>query len=110
MYIHKKYIRLLVMASSVVAYSCYLSSQDAQIQEDSDTIEFFSESKMFNFLVQEYAHMLAQGADSEKVHLLIQEKFEGKPVYADKIWGKVQAIAAQTPSEGSHAFGEKKAN
>ena len=111
MYFHKKYMRLMVMASSVIAYSCYVSCQDVNIQENvlGDLDQSFSEidTKLFGFLVREYADMLHQGINSEKVHELIQEKFKEKPEIGDKIWDKVQAVAAQTPSEASHAFGEK---
>ncbi len=110
MYIHKKYMRLMILASSVIAYSCYLSCQNEQIQEErcecSD--EAGVDTKMFTFLVQEYADMLHQGINSETVHQLIQEKFKEKAAFGDKIWDKTQALAAQIPSEAFHAFGQKK--
>ena len=121
MYFHKKYMRLMLMAGSVIAYSCYVSCQETNIQENilgnldesCDTIDdcdtnTVCDTKLFGFLVREYADMLHQGMNSETVHQLIQEKFKEKPEVGDKIWDKVQVIAAQIPSEASHAFGGKK--
>ena len=62
------------MASSVIAYSCYLSSNNQQFQENYVESESSSGFKMFHFLVQEYAQMLIEGADSEAVYVLIQKK------------------------------------
>lgn len=111
MYIHKKYVRLAAITSCVIAYSCYLSSYDQQMQNNFEhNLENKENSvplKIFHFLVQEYAYMLTQGTNSEMVHQLIQAKFEDKPELGDKIWQKAQALAAQTPSQAYHAFGMK---
>ena len=116
MYVYKKYMRLIVMTSSVIAYSCYISCQNGNIQEEHsiysegifDNQSVDGETKMFNFLICEYASMLNQGMHSERVHELIQERFKEKPEFGDKLWDKVQIFAAQSQSEAFHAFSEKK--
>ena len=105
-------MRLIVMTSSVIAYSCYLSCQEVAEQENSLVceIEILSQSdtKMISFLIQEYAQMIAQGINSEEVHQLIQEKFQEKPDFGDKIWDKVQVLASLQQPESFYAFGGKK--
>lgn len=102
-------MRLAMLTSCVIAYSCYVSCIDQSEEEDFPVYaDEMYETKMFSFLIREYAQMLNQGTNSEIVHDKIKEVYKEKPEFADKLWDKVVAAAKQSSLEAVYAFGEKK--
>jgi|GEM_PF-3814494 hypothetical protein len=99
-----KYVRFIMLASSIVVYSCYLYAQEAEFNGDFGMQNISDDTKTIYYVARVYAEMLHHGMSEKQVQILIQEKYKERPRIGDKIWEKVKEISAAIPQESSHAF------